>query len=301
MPELVEVKQYVDFLNKYLKNNKIIEINILNGRYKTHSPYKNFDKINKNIEIKEVKQKGKFIYFLIKNSDYIFFNTLGLSGGWIYYDKKKDNYLHPKNIYDFFVEQNINIKKYMETLKKHLNIEFKLEDQNSIFFFDMLSFGTFKVALFDELENKLNLIGPDFFNINLNLFKQRLRLKKNLNKKIGIVLLDQKTLSGIGNYLRADCLWLAQISPHRLVKDINDIELALLYNSIINLIWSLYDDKSDNIEKGFKSPMFYNRIFFIYNNKFDIYGNKIKKEVLSISNKTEKNKRYIYWVEDYQK
>ena len=36
MPEVVEVKRYADFLNHYLKKNKIIDVKILKGRYKTH-------------------------------------------------------------------------------------------------------------------------------------------------------------------------------------------------------------------------------------------------------------------------
>lgn len=55
--------------------------------------------------------------------------------------------------------------------------------------------------------------------------------------------MDQKTISGIGNYLRADCLWLAKISPHRLVKSMDDNEIKELYHSIQKLIWSDYNYK----------------------------------------------------------
>ena len=34
MPEINEVRQYADFLNTKLKNKNILEVNILNGRYK---------------------------------------------------------------------------------------------------------------------------------------------------------------------------------------------------------------------------------------------------------------------------
>ncbi len=36
MPEIIEVRRYADFLMKNLKNNKIINIKILKGRYKKH-------------------------------------------------------------------------------------------------------------------------------------------------------------------------------------------------------------------------------------------------------------------------
>ena len=39
MPEINEVRQYANFLLLHLKNTNITQINILNGRYKKHSPF----------------------------------------------------------------------------------------------------------------------------------------------------------------------------------------------------------------------------------------------------------------------
>jgi hypothetical protein len=42
MPEINEVRQYADFLLSKLKKDNILEINILNGRYKKHGPFENY-------------------------------------------------------------------------------------------------------------------------------------------------------------------------------------------------------------------------------------------------------------------
>jgi len=302
MPEIIEVKKYVDFLNYHLKNDTIIEINILNGRYKKHGPFENYDLFKKkDIKIDQVKSKGKFIYFELKNmADYVFFNTLGLSGGWVFSnnDTKIKKYKLPKTLYKIYKEyNNESYKQYKKNSINHLNIEFKLKSGGSLFYFDVLSFGTFKICSKDKLANKLNQIGPDLLmaEMNVELFKERLMLKKN--DYIGFVLLNQKIISGIGNYLRADALWLAKISPYRIIADFSNENFNNLYQAIMNLLWSDYNYEyglqAGKIEKTFKMPTDFSRVFFIYNNITDIYGNKITKEKM--------HDRSIYWVKNIQK
>jgi formamidopyrimidine-DNA glycosylase len=113
--------------------------------------------------------------------------------------------------------------------------------------------------------------------------------------------MNQKIISGIGNYLRADCLWVAKISPHRLVKNLDDTEFRKLFNACRLLTWGDYN-RSKAIKLGIinennKLPEDYNREFFIYFEEKDIYGNEIKKEELYEGSQ----KRFIYWVPVRQK
>jgi formamidopyrimidine-DNA glycosylase len=45
MPEIVEVKKYADFINDSIINQKLIDIKIINGRYKTHKPFEHFQQL----------------------------------------------------------------------------------------------------------------------------------------------------------------------------------------------------------------------------------------------------------------
>jgi len=67
MPEIIEVKKYADFILQKLKNKNIIDIKILNGRYKKHKPFEKFYKFKNNLPLKllNVKTKGKFFIFNI--------------------------------------------------------------------------------------------------------------------------------------------------------------------------------------------------------------------------------------------
>lgn len=308
MPEIIEIRKYADFIKKNLLNKKILNIKILNGRYKKHTPFKNYYKFKNNLPLtlSGVKTKGKLLYMIFTNHNINFYiiSTLGLSGGWCY----KNNYFRSKILFPSYSINDINkyneyeINSYLKTALKHLNIEF-ITNNGSLYYFDVLSFGTMKCIIdYRELLNKLNTIGPDIMDnsTNLELFIYQITKKKNLDKCIGIVLLDQKIISGIGNYLRADLLYLSKINPFRKVKNLNNADLKIIFINSKKLIWSLYNIKK--AQKMFPNekiilPTDYNRSFFIYNQDTDIYGNKVQKNELF----TGSQKRYIYYVGKIQK
>ena len=298
MPEINEVRRYADFLSLHLKNKEITEINILNGRYKKHGPFELYNELKKDLPIKllDVKTKGKFLYMKFDDNYYIF-STLGLSGGWVYLNNKTNKYSYP-TILEYIGKENMD--SYMKTSLNHLNVEFKTKE-GSIYFYDTLSFGTLKIIKDEkELNKKLNTIGPDIMDetTTFDLFKER--ILKKLTQEIGIVLMNQKLISGIGNYLRADILWLCKISPFRKVNKLSDQELMSIYHNAKVLTWGDYDKKYAKkhkiITKKDKLPSDYKRDFFVYYEDTDIYGNKITKEELYEGNQ----KRFIYWVKGYQ-
>jgi len=303
MPEINEVRQYAKFLLSKLKNTNILEVNILNGRYKKHGPFHGYDKLKSNIPIKllDVKTKGKFLYMVFKaHSDktLYLFSTLGLSGGWIYKKNGENSKFDHPTILEYLDKKSVD--SYMSTSIKHLNVEFKTS-HGSMYFYDTLSFGTLKVIdNEDELNKKLNVIGPDIMDIDYNVFHEQINKKKNLTKVIGIVLMDQKTISGVGNYLRADILWMCKISPFRKVNMLSDDELKLIFHNAKVLTWGQFDKKqairSKIISKKDKLPADYDRDFFVYYEDEDIYGNKVSKEELYEGSQ----KRFIYWVKSYQ-
>ena len=144
-----------------------------------------------------------------------------------------------------------NYEKYHKTSINNLNVEFKLRGTKKIvYYYDSLSFGTLKVIDNKaDLEKKLNQIGPDIMDdsTTIHVFINQITKKNNLNKYIGNVIMNQKVISGIGNYLRSDILWLSRISPFRKVKDLSNKELEIIYNNSRKLTWGEYD-----LKKGFK-------------------------------------------------
>jgi formamidopyrimidine-DNA glycosylase len=167
-------------------------------------------------------------------------------------------------------------------IRTALNVQFKI-DNGVLYYYDNLSFGTLKVVdKTEHLEEKLKTIASNITNNNttFELFSSQINKTKNSEKEIGLVLMDQKVISGIGNYLRSDILWLSKISPFRKVRYLKKSDLKKLYKYSKSL--------SKEINVLPKN--------FVYDMKEDIYGNKIIKEPLY----TGKNKRFIYWVPKIQ-
>ncbi len=300
MPEVIEVKKYKDFLKRKFKNNAIIDINILNGRYKKYGPFNYYKDLVKSLPFKvlTIDTKGKFLYMKLSNN-FILGITLGLSGGWVYKNSSNNHYDFPMLV-DYL--GNYNIEKYKKNALNHLNVEFVM-NSGTIYFFDMLSFGTIKIFLSEEdLQKKLDSLAHDIMDedMTFELFKNQITKKKNLDKYIGNVLVNQKVISGLGNYLRSELLWLSRISPFRLVKDLSNDDLNKIYSNARLLTWGDYDKsyglKKKFIDKNSKLPKDYGRNFYVYKQTKDIYNNKIIKEELYEGSQ----KRFIYWVKELQ-
>ena len=300
MPEIIEVRNYADFIRRKFKNKKLLDIKINSGRYKKHGAFEYYRKLVNNLPLKmiDINTKGKFMYITLEN-DFIIGSTLGLSGGWFY--KKKDSKkmvhgIHP----EMFSEEAVTT--YIDNALKHLNVEFIFEN-GTLYFYDQLSFGTIKIFNKIELDKKLSKIGIDIMDVNttFEMFQEKIINKSNLKKYIGIVLLNQKVISGVGNYLRADSLWLSKISPFRKVKNLSDEELKKLYHNIRLLTWSVYNYnkgiKLGIIKKTDKLPLDYKKDFLVYGKEKDVYNNSIIQEKLYEGSQI----RYIYWVKNYQK
>ena len=299
MPEIVEIKKYCDFIKKQVLNKKVKSIKILGGRYKKHGKFEGYKNFLEELPLKllDVNSKGKFIYITFEDN-FTLYCTLGLSGGWTFKKKNSDKYKFPE-IMEFLNVKDID--EYRDKSLKHLNIEFEFE-VGTIYFFDMLSYGTISIYNDEKkLEKKLKTLGPDIMdkNTTYDIFEEQ--IMKQENKKIGNVIVNQKLISGIGNYLRADILWVAKISPHRLVKNIETKELKKIYQASRDLTWGDYDIKEGKklkiLSKHPKLPRDYERDFFVYYENEDINGEKVKKEELYEGSQ----KRMIYWVPSVQK
>jgi len=278
MPEGPEVKSLVKWLNRDLKNKKLLNILINGGRYKKHGPPKNFNKIKFPLIINNIKCHGKFIYWTFKNSDIVLFLTLGMSG-WFQYNKDKHN-----------------------------NLEFKLE-KDSIYFNDYRNFGTLIFCYQENLEKKLEHLGPDILSLdnNLELFLKRLN-KKRTDTIIGSAIMDQKVSAGVGNYIRAESLYIAKLDPFKKIKDISKEKLIELWDILRQIGWYYYDENKGrklNIINGkFKlshlykksGPSKYKRddgYFLVYREKTDPFGNNVTTDVI--------NTRTIHYVKKIQK
>jgi DNA-formamidopyrimidine glycosylase len=275
MPEGPEVKRTVDFLKSSFSNKEsIVDVEIVSGRYVKHKPFKGFNDLKENLpaRIKAVECKGKFIFFIFDDLTSLW-NTLGMSGAWQSYPTK------------------------------HTRVIITTSTDQKIYFNDIRNFGTLKYTYdFDELAKKVNDdLGPDILGEykSFESFKSFFveGIKKKPKKTIAENLMNQKLIAGVGNYLKAEILYHAEVSPHRLVSSLTETELhaLALFTQLIakksyqNGGATISTYRNPNGEKGL-----YNRRFAVYNQKYDLEGNEVIKEVT-------KDKRTTHWVPSIQK
>ena len=253
MPEGPECKKIAEELAKFVSNKTITKINILSGRYTKKSP-SSFDAINENlpIQVAGVGVHGKFIYWIL-DKEFSIWNTLGMTGSW-----------------------------NTDPGRKHNRLEFVLNDGSRLYFSDPRNFGTIKfVRGKHQLIEKLKSLGPDMLSqeVENNLFLEKMRKKDK--KNICKVLMDQSVVSGIGNYVKAEALWLSKINPHVEVQDITDENLVNLNQNIQKILRESYNSGGATIRtyKNFngENGEYANR-FLVYNRKVDADGNPVLRE-----------------------
>ena len=270
MPEGPEVRKTVDGLSKTFLNEELSVFEFMSGRYTKKDPL-GYEKMVTQLPklVTFVGCKGKFIYFLFGDGSSLW-NTLGMSGYWSH-------------------KQGSHPRAMMVTASG-----------TAMFYNDMRNFGTFKfVESQDELDRKLSSLGPDLLseNVSLEQFRQSLMKGKRRARPISQLLMDQGVVSGVGNYLKAEILYDARISPHRLCEDITATELSRLFESSRRIIKLSYTSGGATI-RNYKDTNgkngVYTRRFAVYNQKTDPYGNEVIKEVT-------KDKRTTHWVPALQK
>lgn len=288
MPEVPEVAITAQYLNYKLNNKYLTNINVLDGRYKSNGIPGHTD-IMSLLPAKFIKvdSKGKFMWFELKSNDTTIYMlvTFGLTGKWIY-----------------DIEYKISVA-----------VEFDIKDNtqtSKLYFSNQCGYGTIDITTDKTvLTNKLNSLGDDLLKSTysyVDIISKFKRMKGN--KKIIDVLMDQKTSgigAGIGNYLSAEILYGAKISPFQPIKDLQASEIERLVDSIKYVIKYSYsktdlpflqlycsylininafNDYLSDVKLNTNDLYHYN----VYKQKNDPFGNIVKIDI----NKSRK----IYWV-----
>lgn len=277
MPEGPEVAIITDGLNNLLKNTYIHQFILEEkGRYGKKAP-DNFIDFSNNIplKIKSIQCKGKFIYWEFENEMYMF-NTLGMSGVW-----SKNKSSNP--VLEIIYSEKKKTSPY---------------DTKSIYFMDQRHFATVKfVPSKKELDYKLKTIGPDMLNdpdMSYEIFAKI--IKKQKSKNITAVLMNQKVISGIGNYLKSESLYHSRISPHRNCDTLTKDELKELYQAIrVKIVGSFNEG---GVSKRHYKDIEDKKGQFIF--KLEVYGLKEDKKGHTIKHELTADKRFTYWVPELQ-
>jgi len=292
MPEGPEIYTSTLIIKKQLENLYLNNIeytsNFTNSRNLLNTELVDYELP---LKIKEIFSRGKRVNFICENS-----KKEGSVFVWFYSMTGRLCFTHRGKplIIMTFNPNLITDKNYNET------------NDIILYYEDSRTLGFVKYAISEEeIEDIYKDVGPDFLNneVELDYFTTIIKNKRMKTKPIAELLIDQSKISGIGNYLRAEILYEAKISPFRQLQNITDTEIDNLYNIILKTLkesvklggLSFNDYLNPNSEKG-------QFVCQIYGNTHDSEGNIIVKEKIGpVPSPGKKDmRRSIHWVRKVQ-
>lgn len=219
MPEGPECYKLATKLQKTLVGKRLIQVDVVGGRYKNHGHPSGLESLNETLSnecicFTGISTKGKLIYMCLEDRIYLL-STLGLMGKWTTRSGKHQC-----------------IKLYYNSPSITVSNKSK-----SIYFVDQLHYGTFSIVFSREgFERKLATIGPSVLSPDeLSLEKFINICRKHNNKAMPEFLMNQKWISGIGNYLKAEIMYDARCSISSLIEDYTDSQLSRVYYACIRI------------------------------------------------------------------
>lgn len=257
MPEVVEVNVTAQWLKKQLKGSKIESIEIISGRY-SNKPFEGYKLFEKS-KLIDIKSKGKFLWFEFK--DFYILNTFGLTGEWT-----NEN------------DSNTRIKLIF--------------NNNEIYFNDIRNFGTLKITNDKKvLQKKLDELGMDLLTSTYTYRDIYNKIEWLCNhkqdKELVKILMDQTEKKGIGcgigNYLAAEIMYDAKLSPKRKISTLSKSDVKALTKSIQKIIIQSYQTRLDEFlikGKKYHDHVITNNDFVlkVYRKDKDPKGNKVSSE-----------------------
>lgn len=290
MPEGPEILIQVNLLKPKCIGKKIIGIE--NNEKFQKSGVKIHANVLLPLTIIDIWSRGKVIVFetVDKNKNKLYITSqLGMSGNWVF---------EPGNHSNLWISFGCESNKsgyYVVTERIWYDDQMHF---GQIGFYSDLSEVWRKhgpclmlTALVDRNCLSTKELKPDQKIVTYDFYSKQIRNKRFKDKRVAEFMMDQSRVAGVGNYLRAEILYQAKISPDRSLTSLSDSEIKTIYDASLDVIYRSYISKGGyyvgkECGAGFKK--------LIYKQETDPNGYK----VLTFR---DKNDRMCYYVPEIQK
>jgi len=203
MPELPEVETIKRGLQKNILNKKIINVIINRADIIKEPGIAKFKKELSKATIKAIIRRGKLIIISLSGGSFLIVH-LRISG-WLKYGQIDDK----------------------------ARVSFELSNGSWLNYMDQRVLGEIRLRRSYEDLKFLRSLGPEPFDLSPTEFAKIINGKKT---KIKNLLLDQKTISGIGNIYAQEALFLARIDPRRPADSLKKREAEILHKKIVSVL-----------------------------------------------------------------
>lgn len=279
MPELPEVQTTVDGINRYTKGLKIKDIwtnynsphHIGKDNIKNPEFFSEFKRQIIGSKITKATRRAKNILIEL-SSGYTILIHMKMTGHLMYgvYEFDSRNKKDPW--------KGISPETLKDTFNRHIRFVINFTNNKSLALSDMRRFAKITHIHKSEIGSTLHLknIGPEPLGKTFTKEILKSMLLKRPNAKIKTVLMDPKIIAGIGNIYSDEILWKVGIHPERLVKHINNKELALIFTAIQETLKKGIDFGGDSMS-DYRNILGERGKFQAEHNAYRLTGKKCKK------------------------
>jgi len=245
MPELPEVQTIVNDLNKTIKGLKITGVWIDQKKMIKKPSYKEFEKQITGKKILNAKRRAKYILINLSGGKTLIIHQK--ISGHLLYGKWIPNKSKEETAQKWIARQKGPLKD--DPQNRFIRFILFLSSGKMLALSDLRRFAKILLVNTKEVENlkEIKKLGPEPLgkSFTFKVFKEILKNKKG---KIKTVLMDQKTISGIGNIYSDEILWYAGIHPAKKVEDLKEKELKSIFNTIKKVLPLAVKFKGDSIQ-----------------------------------------------------
>ncbi len=216
MPELPEVQTVVTQLDRKISGKRVVSV-WSDWKKKILTPFATFSRIIKGARVTGTHRLGKHIIIDLDNG-YSMVAHLKMTGHFLVKD-----------------ETNRNSKAFTsDPINGYIHHVIAFTDGTTLEFSDMRKFGWLRLVKTEEVTTlkSIALLGIDALSRKLTPKVFRDILMKRKSRPVGVVLLEQNLIAGIGNIYRSEALFLAGILPTRRIATLTEKEWQKLLPAI---------------------------------------------------------------------
>ncbi|KAI0849840.1 Formamidopyrimidine-DNA glycosylase N-terminal domain-containing protein [Daldinia vernicosa] len=231
MPEIAEVARVVHFLRLHLTGKTISKViapddsNVF-GKVGTSGPA--FERALTGKKVVEVGSQGKYFWMVLSKPPHPVMH-LGMSG-WVQIKGIQTGYTR-------YIERTKNDKEQWPPKYWKFQLETDSNPKVEVAFTDFRRFGRIRLVHCpgDEIRKHSPLVenGPDPV-LDKDVFTEDFLRQKMKRRHVPIkaLLLDQATVSGIGNWVGDEIMYQAKLHPEQYCDDFDDADVSTLYKAI---------------------------------------------------------------------
>ncbi|MDF9800008.1 formamidopyrimidine-DNA glycosylase [Catalinimonas alkaloidigena] len=214
MPELPEVAMYQKYFHHTALHKKVTDVEVEDERVILLA----VDKLRASLKgntFESTDRIGKYLFIRLSNNQYLSMH-FGMTGRLIYFKDKEDTPRFTKVL--FFLDDGFHLAFVCPRILGRVGIT----DEPQAF-------------------GKKKKLGQDALKISREDFVKKISGKKGLIKPI---LMNQRTVAGLGNWIVDDMLYQAGIHPETVASQLGEAQVSLLFDKMQYIIKTAIDNEA---------------------------------------------------------